>query len=101
MTWLRTREIERRADEVVGFHVRRLAYAETLPHYSHLVRPTLFLRCTAWHRLIGGVMCDEAGRALRSIENGKARRSGPACASDTVQQAREGRSLATEAETVL
>jgi hypothetical protein len=31
-----TREIERRADEVVGFHVRRLAYAETLPYYSHL-----------------------------------------------------------------
>jgi len=45
-----TREIERRADEVVGFHVRRLAYAETLPYYSHLVRPTLFLRCTAWLR---------------------------------------------------
>ena len=43
----------------------------------------------------------EADDALRSIENGKARRSGPACASDTVQQAREGRSLATEAETVL
>ena len=49
-----TREIERRADEVVGFHVRRLAYAETLPYHSHLVRPMLFLRCTAWHRLIGG-----------------------------------------------
>jgi hypothetical protein len=51
-----TREIERRADEVVGFHVRRLAYAESLPYYSHLVRPMLFLKCTAWHRLIGGVM---------------------------------------------
>jgi glutathione S-transferase len=41
---------------VVGFHVRRLAYAESLPYYSHLVRPMLFLKCTAWHRLIGGVM---------------------------------------------
>jgi hypothetical protein len=31
----------------------------------------------------------------------KARRSGPACGLRYVQQAREGRSLATEAETVL
>ena len=50
------REIERRADEVIGVHVRRLAYAETLPHYSHLVRPALFLGSSAWHRLIGGLM---------------------------------------------
>jgi hypothetical protein len=27
-------EIERRADEVIGVHVRRLAYAELLPNYS-------------------------------------------------------------------
>jgi hypothetical protein len=26
------REIEPRSDEVMGIHVRRLAYAETLPH---------------------------------------------------------------------
>ena len=62
-----TREIERRADEVVGFHVRRLAYAETLPYYSHLVRPTLFLRCTAWHRLIGGVMWPVTRRIMMQM----------------------------------
>src|SRR6478752_7003094 len=37
-------EIERRADEVIGVHVRSLAYAEMLPSYSHLVKPALFLR---------------------------------------------------------
>jgi len=50
------REIERRADEVIGVHVRRLAYAETLPCYSHLVKPALFLRSSAWHRLLGHLM---------------------------------------------
>jgi glutathione S-transferase len=52
----KAREIERRSDEVMGIHVRRLAYAETLPHYPHLVRPALFLGSSAWHRLIGGLM---------------------------------------------
>jgi|SRR5215467_12001612 glutathione S-transferase len=50
------REIERRADEVLGSHVRRLVYAETLPHYSHLVRPALFLSCSTWHHRIGSLM---------------------------------------------
>jgi glutathione S-transferase len=61
------REIERRADKVLGVHVRRLAYAETLPYYSHLVRPTLFLRCTAWHRLIGGVMWPVTRRIMMQM----------------------------------
>lgn len=51
-----TREIERRADKVIGIHVRRLAYAETLPSYSHVVKPALFLRSSAWHRLLGHLM---------------------------------------------
>lgn len=49
-------EIERRADEVIGVHVRRLAYAETLPSCSHLVKPALLLRTSVSHRLIGNFM---------------------------------------------
>jgi glutathione S-transferase len=50
------REIERRAGEVIGIHVRRLAYAETLPYYPRLIKPTLFLGCSPWHRFIGSLM---------------------------------------------
>ena len=50
------REIERRADEVIGVHVRRLAYAEMLPRRSHLAKPALFLKTSGWHRPIGSVM---------------------------------------------
>lgn len=49
-------EIERRADEVIGMHVRRLAYAETLPTCPSLVKPALFLRTSASDRLIGNLM---------------------------------------------
>jgi glutathione S-transferase len=48
-------EIERRADEIISVHVRRLTYAETLPSHSHLVKPALFLRASGWHRLIGNM----------------------------------------------
>ena len=58
------REIERRADEVIGVHVRRLAYAETLPHYSRLVKPALFLETSAWHRLMGNLMWPITQRAI-------------------------------------
>ena len=50
------REIEQRANEVIGIHVRRLAYGEMLPSYSHLAKPALFLRTTGWHRLVGNMM---------------------------------------------
>jgi glutathione S-transferase len=49
-------EIERRTDEVIGVHVRRLAYAEMLPSYSYLLKPALFLRASGWHRLLGNMM---------------------------------------------
>ena len=49
-------ETERRADEVIGMHVRRLAYAETLPNCPHLVKPALFLRTSIVNRLIGNFM---------------------------------------------
>lgn len=49
-------EIERRADQVIGVHVRRLNYAETLPSHPYLVKPSLFFRASGWHRLIGNMM---------------------------------------------
>jgi glutathione S-transferase len=50
------KEIERRADELIGVHVRRLVYAETLPAYSRLVKPALFLGTSGSQRLIGNIM---------------------------------------------
>jgi glutathione S-transferase len=40
------KEIERRADEIIGVHVRRLAFAELLPNYLHLVKPARFYRAS-------------------------------------------------------
>ena len=60
-------EIERRADQVIGVHVRRLAYAETLPSHSHLVKPSLFLRASGWHRLIGNMMWPVVRRLMIRI----------------------------------
>ena len=49
-------EIEQRADRVIGVHVRRLEYAETLPRSPHLVKPALFRNASNSHRLIGNPM---------------------------------------------
>ena len=49
-------EIERRADEVIGIHVRRLAYAELLPHYPYVAKRALFPPTSGWHGRIGGMM---------------------------------------------
>jgi glutathione S-transferase len=49
-------EIERRANEVLGVHVRRLFYAEVLPHEAHLAKPWLFLNTSTPHRLVGNLM---------------------------------------------
>ena len=57
-------EIERRTDEVIGVHVRRLAFAEMLPSYSHLVKPALFHRASGWHRLVGSLMWPVARRIM-------------------------------------
>ena len=43
--------IERRVDETIGIHVRRLAFAELLPSHAHLVKPSLFYRASGWRRL--------------------------------------------------
>jgi glutathione S-transferase len=50
------REIERRADSVIGVHVRRLAYAELLPRFSELAKPALFGKSSGSHRLAGNAM---------------------------------------------
>jgi glutathione S-transferase len=50
------REIEQRADSVIGVHVRRLAYAELLPRFPELAKPALFGKTSGSHRLIGNVM---------------------------------------------
>jgi len=49
-------EIEQRADDVIGIHVRRLAYAEMLPRFPHLAKPALFSNTSPSHRVIGNVM---------------------------------------------
>ena len=50
------RSIEERADRVIGVHVRRLFYAEVLPHHPHLAKPWLLLNTSPTHRVIGTVM---------------------------------------------
>jgi glutathione S-transferase len=49
-------EIEQRADEVIGRHVRRLAYAEMLPRFPQYAKPALFRNTSRAHRLIGDMM---------------------------------------------
>lgn len=49
-------EIEQRADDVIGIHVRRLAYAEMLPRFPHLAKPALFSNTSPSHRLLGNMM---------------------------------------------
>ena len=71
-------EIERRANEVIGVHVRSLAYAEMLPSYSHLVKPALFLRASGWHRLIGNMMWPVARQIMMRMYD-----TGPEAACDS------------------
>lgn len=57
-------EIERRADDVLGIHARRLAFAELLPSSPQLVKPALFLRVSGWHRWIGDFAWPVAWRLM-------------------------------------
>jgi len=61
------KEIERRADEVIGVHVRRLAFAELLPNYSHVVKPALFYRASGWRRVVGNLMWPVSWRVMMRI----------------------------------
>jgi glutathione S-transferase len=60
-------EIERRADAVIGVHVRRLAFAELLPRYAHLVKPALFYRASGWRRFAGHAMWPVAWRIMQRM----------------------------------
>jgi glutathione S-transferase len=57
-------DIERRADDVIGVHVRRLAYAELLPNYPHVAKRALFPPTSGWHGRIGGMMWPATRRIM-------------------------------------
>ncbi len=56
LTLADARAIEQRADDVIGVHVRRLAYAELLPRYPELVKPALFGKTSGLQRFAGNMM---------------------------------------------
>jgi glutathione S-transferase len=56
LTLADAREIEQRADDVIGVHVRRLGYAEMLPKFPHLAKPALFCNTSSLHRFVGNMM---------------------------------------------
>jgi glutathione S-transferase len=58
------REIERRGNEIIAVHVRRLAFAEMLPNYAHFVKPGMFERASGWYRLAGHMMWPVAVRVM-------------------------------------
>jgi glutathione S-transferase len=57
-------EIEQRVDDVIGFHVRRLGYAEILPRFPHLAKPALFRNSSSAHRLVGNMMWPVTRRVM-------------------------------------
>jgi len=62
-----SQEIERRADEIIGPHVRRLAFAELLPSHAHLVKSALFYRASGWRRLAGNMMWPVSWRIMTQV----------------------------------
>jgi glutathione S-transferase len=56
--------IERRADEVIGPHVRRLAYAALLPRHADAVRRIMFPSAVGWHRVAGNLTWPVAWRLI-------------------------------------
>jgi glutathione S-transferase len=59
-----SREIEERADKIIGPHVRRLFYAETLPQFPHYAKHPLFLNTDATHRFLGDLMWPVTRRVM-------------------------------------
>jgi glutathione S-transferase len=72
------REIEQRADEVLGVHVRRLFYAEVLSHYPQLAKPWLFLNASLPHRLLGNLMWPKVRKIMIKVMD-----AGPEAAPDS------------------
>ena len=67
LTLADARKIEERADDVIGVHVRRLAYAEMLPKYPHLAKPGLFQNVSRAHQAIGNMMWPVTRRAMMKM----------------------------------
>ncbi len=67
LTRPQAREIEERVDNTVGVHVRRLAYAEMLPKYSHLAKPGLFQNVSRTHQLVGNLMWPVTRRVMMQM----------------------------------
>jgi glutathione S-transferase len=61
------KDIERRADEIIGPHVRRLTFAELLPSHAHLVKQALFYKASGWRRLAGNMMWPVSWRAMMRL----------------------------------
>lgn len=57
-------EIEERADEIIGWHIRRLAYAEMLPRFPQYAKPGLFQNTSRTHRLVGDMMWPVTRRVM-------------------------------------
>ena len=74
----RAHEIERRADEVLGVQVRRLAYAETLTDHPEVVKPALFAGVAPGLRLLGEVMWPVTRKAMIAMMD-----AGPRAAPDS------------------
>jgi hypothetical protein len=55
---------ERRADKIIGPHVRRLAFVEMLPSRAHLIKSALSYRATGWRRHAGNMMWPMARRLM-------------------------------------
>ena len=60
-------EIENRAGDVIGVHVRRLAFAELLPAHAHVVKSALFHGATRWRRLAGSMMWPVSRRVMMRV----------------------------------
>jgi glutathione S-transferase len=48
-------EIERRADDGVGVHARRLFYSLALPGSMHMIKPAFLGKVTPFHKFIGSI----------------------------------------------
>jgi hypothetical protein len=68
------KDIERRADEIIGPHVRRLAFAELLPSHAHLIKKALFYKASGWRRLAGNMMWPVSWRAMYAVVRSRAGR---------------------------
>jgi hypothetical protein len=64
---IEAKDIERRANEIIGPHVRRLAFAELLPSHAHLVKQALFYKASGWRRLAGNMMWPVSWRAMMRL----------------------------------